>query len=121
MITQINKSKVATATVGIVNRPKVGASVSVVSSGAIKQGGNVIQQQVIYKRFHVQIPKTVWTITHNQNTDRFMVVLRDEQGETFEAKIVRIDNKTIEVHLATALSGYVDLIIDVSSNPVIAV
>lgn len=122
MITQINKPKIAVATTTVVNRPRVGAAVSVVTSNTVKQGSNFLQQQsIIYKRYHVQAAKTVWRITHDQNTDRFMVVLRDEQGEPFDAKIVRINSNTIEVHLATALSGYVDLIFDVSANSVIPV
>ena len=106
-----------------INRPKlVGATVATISSKAVKQGGSAAQAQpIICRRYHIQTPKTIWTVTHNQNTDRFMVVLRDEQGEQFDAKVVRVNSKTIEVHLATALSGYVDLIFDVSTNPVIAV
>ena len=117
MILQINKPRVVTSSIS----SSRSAGVVVGTIPTPPQSSKVPTQQIVYKRYHIQTPQTVWVVNHNQNTDRFVVVLRDEHGELFDAKIVRINDKTIEVQLATALAGYVDLIFDISTNPVIAI
>lgn len=101
-----------------INRPRVvGATIATVSSRAVQQGGTSgsASQSVMYKRYHIQTPQIVWVIPHNQNTDRFVYVLRNDSGEPITAKLVRRNNNVFEVHLTSALSGYVDLIFDISN------
>ena len=119
MILQINKPRVVTSNIS--SSRSAGIVVGTIPSQVSKIDNIQTAQPIVYKRYHIQTPQTLWTVNHNQNTDRFVVVLRDEQGELFDAKIVRVNDKTIEVHLAIALAGYVDLIFDVSTNPVIAI
>jgi hypothetical protein len=50
-----------------------------------------------------------------------MAVLRDENGDQFNAQVKTISTKIIEVHLTTAIKGFVDVIFDISGSPVIEV
>lgn len=73
--------------------------------------------QVIYKRYEIRNRSTVWTIKHNQNTDRFIAFLRDESGNQFNALIKTLDKKTMQIVLTQATKGFVDVIFDVSNSP----
>jgi hypothetical protein len=75
--------------------------------------------QVIYKRYAIKNNSLIWTIRHNQNTDRFVAVLRDEFGNQFNALIKTLDNKTMQIVLTQASKGFVDVIFDISNSPVI--
>ena len=78
---------------------------------------NSTSQQVIYKRYEIRNRSTVWTIKHNQNTDRFIAFLRDESGNQFNALIKTLDKKTMQIVLTQATKGFVDVIFDVSNSP----
>jgi hypothetical protein len=102
-----------------VNKPQVTvAKVRTTNPASSNSSGN---SNIIYKRYKIKNASLVWTITHNQNTDRYMAVLRDENGDQFNAQVKTISTKIIEVRLTTAIKGFVDVIFDISGSPVIEV
>lgn len=69
---------------------------------------------VIYRRYSIKNPLSVWEIPHNQNTNKFSAVLRDLDGNQFYAKVHRIDKNKFNVILTVATSGTVDVVFELS-------
>jgi len=107
-----------------VNNPSVTVA-TIRSTSPLKNtngnGGNggTTSSHLIYKRYKIKNAALTWTIPHNQNTDRYMAVLRDIDGNQFHAHIKTVSTKIIEVHLTTAMTGYVDVIFVTSNSPII--
>ena len=110
------KVKIQNPKATLVTVPVSGGTVpTTIPSGQPGQGS----AQVIYKRYAIKTTSLIWTIKHNQNTDRFVAVLRDESGNQFNALIKTLDNKTMQIVLTQAAKGFVDVIFDISNAPVI--
>ena len=90
-----------------------------ITASVPSNSSNSASPQVIYKRYAIRNRSLVWTIKHNQNTDRFIAFLRDESGNQFNALIKTLDNKTMQIVLTQAAKGFVDVIFDISNAPVI--
>ena len=68
----------------------------------------------VYKRYAINNSSLLWEIPHNQNTDKFVAILRDLDGNQFYAKVHRIDKNKFNVILTDATSGTVDVVFELS-------
>ena len=74
-------------------------------------------QAPIYKRYAIKNSSLLWEIPHNQNTDKFVAILRDENGNQFYAGIHTVNKNAFNVVLTTAMKGFVDVIFEISGTP----
>jgi hypothetical protein len=77
----------------------------------------ITTQVPIYKRYAIKNPSALWEIPHGQNTDRFMVTLRDENGNQFWAGVHTVNKNTFNVILTTSMKGFVDVVFEISGTP----
>ena len=71
----------------------------------------------VYKRYAIKNSSLLWEIPHNQNTDKFVAILRDENGNQFYAGIHTVNKNAFNVVLTIAMKGFVDVIFEVSDTP----
>ena len=60
-----------------------------------------------------------WIVTHNMNTTRFKETLLTETGQRFYAQLNIIDLNSFQVLVTQETTGYVDILFDEASAPII--
>jgi hypothetical protein len=61
-------------------------------------------------RFSFAVAMEEWTIAHNQNSDRFILVTRDENGNRFYAGEQVVDLNTIRIQGTEPMKGTADIL-----------
>ncbi len=87
-------------------------------TGDIVARGGAVQSQAGRGFLYEQLaPSGIWTISHNEDTDKLLAQVYDDSGEfTFPDEILIVDTNTVEITFNDPMTGTAHLIFFTSSQ-----